>query len=283
MTLNMLVLVKQVPDTQNITGEAMRDDGTVNRDALPAIFNPEDLNGLEEALKIKDRLGGTITALSMGPPKAVEVLKESLYRGADKGILVSDRGFAGSDTLATSYALTCAVKRLPDFDLIFCGRQAIDGDTAQVGPQVAEKLGVNQLTSVSEILDVSRGRIEVKRLIENGYETVGTALPVLLTISSEANEPRSASAKRVMAFKNLCYRQDAEGTHCWPCEPIDHIKQWDMQAIAADSERCGFSGSATWVKKIENVVLTARETKQIENTEQGISGLINELMEEHII
>ena len=283
MSLNMLVLVKQVPDTQNVTGEAMRPDGTVNRDALPAIFNPEDLHALEEALQIKDRLGGVVTALSMGPPKAADVLKECLYRGADKGILISDRGFAGSDTLATSYALTCAIKRLSSVDLILCGRQAIDGDTAQVGPQVAEKLGINQLTCVADILDISRERIVVKRQIENGYETLAAALPILLTVTSEANEPRSAGAKRVMGFKRIPCCEDAEGTDCWPCEPIEHIKQWDMQAIAADDERCGFSGSATWVKKIDNVVLTARETKRIENTDQGVAALITELMEEHII
>ncbi len=279
----MLVLVKQVPDTQNVTGEAMRPDGTVNRDALPAIFNPEDLNALEEALRVKDRLGGVVTAMSMGPPKAADVVKECLYRGADKGILVSDRGFAGSDTLATSYALTCAITRLSGFDLIFCGRQAIDGDTAQVGPQVAEKLGINQLTCVADILDISSDRIVVKRQIENGFEKLAAALPVLLTVTSEANVPRSANAKRIMGFKRIVCCEDAEGTDCWPCEPIEHIKQWDIQAIAADADRCGFSGSATWVKKIDNVVLTARETKGIENTDQGVAGLINELMEEHII
>ncbi|MCF8105459.1 MAG: electron transfer flavoprotein subunit beta/FixA family protein [Desulfohalobiaceae bacterium] len=283
MNLNMIVLVKQVPDTQNVTGEAMRPDGTVNRDALPAIFNPEDLNALEEALKIKDQCGGSVTAISMGPPKAVEVLKDCLYRGADKAILVSDRAFAGSDTLATSYALTCAVRRLSGFDLIFCGRQAIDGDTAQVGPQVAEKLGINQLTGVSEILSVSGDRLEVKRLIEDGYEKLAAPLPLLLTVTAEANEPRSAGAKRVMCFKRIDCREDAEGTDCWQCEPIDHVKNWNMASIGADPERCGFSGSATWVKKIENVVLTTQETKRIENTDQGISGLIRELVDEHII
>lgn len=283
MGFTIVVLVKQVPDTKNITGEAMRPDGTVNRDVLPAIFNPEDLNGLEEALRIKERFGGTITALSMGPPKAVEVLKECLYRGADRAVLVSDRGFSGSDTLATSYALSCAIKRIEDIDLIVCGRQAIDGDTAQVGPQVAEKLGINQLTNVSAILEVSGERVVVKRSIENGYQQLAAKPPLLLSVTAEANEPRSPSAKRVMGYKKIRTRKEEIGSDTWPDGPVDHIKLWDMGSIQADQDLCGFSGSATWVKKIENVVLTARETKQIENSEQGISGLIRELIDEHII
>lgn len=288
MALRIVVFVKQVPDTQNITGQAMKEDGTVNRDALPAIFNPEDQNALEEALRVKDLRPETkITAMSMGPPKASEVLKECLYRGVDEAILVSDRGFAGADTLATSYALTCAVQRLGPVDVIFSGRQAIDGDTAQVGPQVAQKLGINQITSVCAVQQVGEEAITAVREVETGYETVRSAFPVLLTVSSGANDPRPPRATLVMAYKNiLCHAEDDYDESY--IEPecglgAEHIKQWNMASIQAEPERCGLSGSATKVKKIENVVLTATETKQIENTPQAISGLIKDLVQEHIL
>jgi hypothetical protein len=144
--IHSAVLVKQVPDTHNITGEVMTKDGTMNRGALPAIFNPEDLNALEMALEIKERTGGTVTVITMGPPKAANILRDCLFRGADRVILLTDRKFAGADTLATSYVLQCAVQKAGPFDLVLCGRQAIDGDTAQVGPQTAEKLGIPQIT-----------------------------------------------------------------------------------------------------------------------------------------
>ncbi|MGM0423892.1 MAG: electron transfer flavoprotein subunit beta/FixA family protein [Thermodesulfobacteriota bacterium] len=287
MGLNMVVLVKQVPDTQNITEQAMKQDGTVNRDALPAIFNPEDLHALEEALQLKNDHGGQVTVLSMGPPKAVEVLKESLYRGADEAILISDRIFAGADTLATSYALQCAVQNTGDFDLVFCGRQAIDGDTAQVGPQVAEKLGINQLTSVCAISGLQKGEITVWRSTEQGYEQLKSRLPVLLTVTAEANEPRPPSAKRVMAYKNvLCAEQDSYDQSyldqsCASASMV--IRQWNADSIGADPERCGLKGSWTQVKKIENVILSAREAKEIEPTEEGVFDLIRELKQEHII
>ena len=288
MGLRLVVLVKQVPDTQNVTGQAMKDDGTVNRDALPAIFNPEDTNALEEALRIKEALAGsTVTVMSMGPPKASEVLKECLYRGADEAILVSDRGFAGADTLATSYALQCAIRRLGPVDMIMCGRQAIDGDTAQVGPQVAEKLGINQITSVCEIKEDTETAITAVRGVETGYESVRSAYPVLITVSSAANDPRPPRAKLVMAYKNiLCYAQDEyDESYIEPeCGmEVEHIKQWNMDSIQADPQRCGLSGSATKVKKIENVVLTASDTKRIESTPQAIAGLIKELVQEHIL
>jgi len=289
MGLKIIVTVKQVPDTHNITGEAMKEDGTVNRGALPAIFNPEDLNALEEALKIKERAGGSITCISMGPPNAVEVLKECLYRGADDVILVSDRRFAGADTLATSYALKCAIEQVGDFDLILCGRQAIDGDTAQVGPQIAEKLALNQLTCIAEVTAVEEKSITVKRSVEDGYEIVKSPLPVLLTITANANEPRSANAKKVMTYKNIgkelantsydeSYLNTANGIPV-----LAHIREWNVEAIGADPEQCGLSGSPTKVKKIQSVVLTAGESRQIANTDAGISSLIHELVEENII
>ena len=288
MALRLVVLVKQVPDTQNVTGQAMKEDGTVNRDALPAIFNPEDMNALEEALRIKDALpGSTVTAMSMGPPKASEVLKECLFRGADQAILVSDRGFAGADTLATSYALKCAIERLGHVHMILCGRQAIDGDTAQVGPQVAQKLGMNQITSVCAVQEVTEEAITAVRGVETGYETVRSSFPVLVTVTSAANDPRPPRAKLVMAYKNiLCYAQDDyDESYIEPeCGmEVENIQQWSMDSIQADPQRCGLSGSATKVKKIENVVLTASDAKRIDNTPQAIAGLIKELVQEHIL
>ena len=288
MGLNIIVTVKQVPDTHNISGEAMKEDGTVNRGVLPAIFNPEDLNALEEALKIREQIGGMITCISMGPPSAVEVLKECLYRGADDVILVSDRRFAGADTLATSYALKCAIEKVGDYDLIFCGRQAIDGDTAQVGPQIAEKLHINQLTCLSAVTAVDDSSIIVRRSVEDGYEIVKSSFPVLLTVTSVANEPRSASAKKMMTYKNIgkeVCNASYDEAYLSPgvCGVVSHIKEWNVEAIGADPERCGLSGSPTKVKKIQNVVLTACESKQVPNTDVGIADLMHELIEENII
>ncbi|OQY22319.1 MAG: hypothetical protein B6I35_06445, partial [Anaerolineaceae bacterium 4572_32.2] len=199
--VNCVVLVKQVPDTANITGKAMKDDGTVNRAALPAIFNPEDLNALEMALQVKEQHGGQVTVLTMGPPRAAEVLRQALYRGADQVILLSDRKFAGSDTLATSYALKCAVEQVGAYDLVFCGRQAIDGDTAQVGPQVAEKLGIPQITYAESIQSLRGGEIIIQRAFPLGTETVTCTLPCLLTVVGSANQPRPPSARRTLTYK----------------------------------------------------------------------------------
>lgn len=288
MGLNIIVTVKQVPDTHNISGEAMKEDGTVNRGALPAIFNPEDLNALEEALKIKEQVGGVVTCISMGPPNAAEVLKECLYRGADDVILVSDRRFAGADTLATSYALKCAIEKVGAYDLILCGRQAIDGDTAQVGPQIAEKLHINQLTCIAAVTAVDEASITVRRSVEDGYEIVKSGFPVLLTVTAMANEPRSASAKKVMTYKNIgkeVCNSSYDEAYLSPgvCGVVSHIKEWNVETIGADPQRCGLSGSPTKVKKIQSVVLTAAESKQVPNTDAGIADLMHELIEENII
>ena len=202
-TYNSIVLVKQVPDTKNITGEVMKDDGTMNRSALPAVFNPEDLNALEMALQVRDRYGGKITVMTMGPPQAAEVLRGALHRGADEVILLSDRKFAGADTLATSYALTCAVEKLGDYDLVFCGRQAIDGDTAQVGPQTAEKLGIPQITYAETIVSLDGDEVVVERALPLGRELVKCSLPCLLTVVATANQPRPASARKRMCGSGL--------------------------------------------------------------------------------
>jgi electron transfer flavoprotein beta subunit len=291
----MVVLVKQVPDTQNLTGEAMKEDGTVNRSALPAIFNPEDLNALEMALQVKEKYGGTVNVVTMGPPSAVEVLKEALYRGADRVSLLSDRRFAGSDTLATSFALKQAiVSKFPDFDIVFCGRQAIDGDTAQVGPQTAEKLGVSQLTYVESILELGERKIKVRKLIDNGTEIVETSLPVLLTVTDTANEPRPFIAKKL-----LKYRKAATDFHLPTLLPrypgfktVDelrhHLKEkglliemWGLEDIEAKKEEVGFAGSPTMVKKIESITLTGKGFKKVEPTNEGIAQFVAELIEDH--
>ncbi len=288
MALKMIVMIKQVPDTQNITGEAMKPDGTVNRGALPAITNPEDLNALEEALKIKEEVGGTVTAITMGPPNSAKALKECLYRGVDDVILITDARFAGADTLATSYVLKCVVEKIGEYDIIFCGRQAIDGDTAQVGPQLAEKLKLNQLTSIVEVQEVATDTVTVKRQIDGGFEIVKSKLPALITVTEQANEPRSPSAKRVMSYKNIDKKVGSDSNdevyrNTDQQNALTHIKEWNVETIGAQPEECGLSGSPTMVKKIQNVVLTVSDMKQIPNTEPGINELVHELIAEHII
>jgi len=288
MGLKMIVMVKQVPDTHNITGDAMKADGTVNRARLPAIINPEDLNALEEAIRIKERIGGYITAVTMGPSKAVQVLKECLYRGADDAILVSDRKFAGADTLATAYTLKYAADKIGDFDLILCGRQAIDGDTAQVGPQIAEKLGINQVTGLMEVVEISEEQITIRRVTDYGFEVVRSGMPLLVTVTAEANQPRSPSAKLVMSYKNIDQEVDSESydeaymstedTHL-----INQITAWNADSIGIEPGLCGLTGSPTKVKKVDNVVLAAGEMMEIPGTRAGVTELMHELMSEHII
>jgi len=275
MGLNLIVLVKQVPDTQNITGQAMKEDGTVNRAALPTVFNPEDLFALEAALKLKEEFPGTrVSVITMGPPAAMEVLKDCLYRGADFAALVSDRGFAGADTLATSYALKCAIEKIGNYDIVFAGRQAIDGDTAQVGPQTAEKLGINQITCVSQIkdIDLAGRKMTARRSIEGGFEVVRAGFPLLITFTDEGYIPRPPSAMKVMAYKKVSMES-----------PRDVVAVWNIQDIGADPVQCGLSGSPTKVKTITSVVLKADDIKLIENTEAGISGMVHELIADHTL
>lgn len=302
MAYNCVVLVKQVPDTKRITGDVMNDDGTVKRSALPAIFNPEDLNTLEMALEIKDRFGGHITVITMGLPAAAAILRESLYRGADEAVLVTDRRCAASDTLATSYILSCAVKKL-DYDIVLCGRQAIDGDTAQVGPQLAEKLGITQITYVEELIDLSGKTISAQRNIGNGWQQVKAELPILLTIIGDANEPRVAAARRLMKYKNAMTpievaqevrsrnaevsREEIDELAEIRCGKLEArgllIKQWDLDFLEADLNWCGMSGSPTKVHRIQSVVLAAKESKDVEPTAQGVADMIHELIEEKTI
>ncbi|HUU70157.1 MAG TPA: electron transfer flavoprotein subunit beta/FixA family protein [Planctomycetota bacterium] len=292
MPYNMIVLAKQVPDTKNITGEAMTANGTVNRSALPAIFNPEDLNALEMALSVKERHGGHVTVITMGPPPAAEILRESLMRGADAAILVSDRRFAAADTLATAYALGCAINKIGPYHIIFCGRQAIDGDTAQIGPQVAGKLNIPQITYVEEIRELHGNAITARRNIEGGYEIIQTRLPALLTVVATANEPRPPAAKRLLQYKKARtateIRRAMQGADAE--KEIERladrgllIREWSVEDILADEGSCGIAGSPTRVMKIQSVVLTAGSHRNVPATRDGIVSLIQELIEDHAI
>ena len=300
MPYNCVVLVKQVPDTANITGKAMKDDGTVNRAALPAIFNPEDLNALEMALQVKDRYGGRVTVITMGPPRAAAVLREALYRGADRVILLTDRKTAGSDTLATSYALKCAVEqigeRFESYDIVFCGRQAIDGDTAQVGPQVAEKLDLPQITYAESIESLDDHTIVVQRALPLGIEVVECSLPCLLTVVGSANQPRPPSARRMITHKLAATPlEHASLLKKWPEfeteEALDQylgerdlrITVWSGADVGADYSRVGLDGSPTKVLKVNYVVLEGDDSKEFEASQTGLSELVQELVKDYIL
>lgn len=289
MNFNIVVLAKQVPDTRNVGKDAMKADGTVNRAALPAIYNPEDLNALEQALRIKSRVeGARVHVLTMGPARAAEIVRESLYRGADDGFLLSGREFAGSDTLATSYALAAAVKKLGKVDVIVCGRQAIDGDTAQVGPQVAEKLGIPQITYAEEILDVNTTSITVKRRLERGVEVVKGPLPMLVTVNGSAAPCRPRNAKLTLKYKNAASPTERQGTasdytDLYNNYPYLNITEWGAADIEHDPQWLGLSGSPTKVKQIENVVFTAKESKKLTDNDTEIEELMQELIANHTI
>ena len=291
MSLKIVVLAKQVPDTRNVGKDAMKADGTINRAALPAIFNPEDLNALEQALRLKDaHPGSTVTILTMGPGRAAEVIREGLYRGADNGYLLTDRAFAGADTLATSYALATAIRKIGDYDIIIGGRQAIDGDTAQVGPQVAEKLGLTQVTYAEEILNVDKaaGKITVKRHIDGGVETVEAPLPLVLTVNGSAAPCRPRNAKLVMKYKRAMVPMEkpAEGlayAEEYEKKPYLTLGQLSTADVDADLKQCGLSGSPTKVKAVQNIVFKAKESKVLTASDADIEGLIQELLANHTI
>jgi len=288
-SFKIIVLAKQVPDTRNVGKDAMKADGTVNRAALPAIFNPEDLNALELALRIKDQLPGTtIALLTMGPGRAADIIREGFFRGADDGILLSDRAFAGSDTLATSYALAQAIRKMGKFDLIIAGRQAIDGDTAQVGPQVAEKLKLPQITYVEEIVEISKSRIVAKRRLERGVETVAANLPLVLTANGTAPDCRSRNARLLMKYKHAKTVSEIQSAnedylHLYNDRPYLNITEWSVNEIDHDPAQLGLNGSPTKVKKIENVVLQAKDSRIIPANDEGIEELMKELIDSHTI
>ena len=292
MPLRMIVLAKQVPDTKHVVGEVMKPDGTVNRGALAAIFNPEDLNALELGLQLKERYGGEVILMTMGPPRAVEILQDALCRGADRVILLSDRRFAASDTLATSYTIAQAITtRLMPYDMVLCGRQAIDGDTAQVGPQVADKLGISQVTFAEAVLEYQDGKFRIQRDLGRTQETVQVWAPVLLTVRRTANSPRWPNARLVLKYRRARCAFDIEREAQRQGRGVDEvlanlrekglfIETWGAEDIQADLARIGITGSPTKVKKIDNVVLAGLNLRLFRGDDAGVRQLVTELVEE---
>mgnify|MGYP005833534171 CR=1 FL=1 len=303
MPYDIIVCVKQVPDTANVTAEAMKEDGTVNRAALPTIFNPEDLNALEAALDAKDRFGGTVTAISMGPPKAADVLRDCLFRGADRAILLTDRRAAASDTLATSYILARAIETIGRYDIVMCGRQAIDGDTAQVGPQIAEKLGIPQVTYLEELVGLDGNLARIRRNVGNGWELVEVCLPALVTVIASANQPRPPAARRVMRYKRARVPAEIEAEVKKSLGAVSDeeiqdaaarraeelrrqgllIEQWNLDNIRAELDRCGLPGSPTKVFRVQAIVLSKKGFTEVPPTEEGVGQLIHELIVERTL
>lgn len=227
--MEIIVCVKQVPDTTEVKIDPQTN--TLIRQGVPSIVNPFDKNAMEEALKLKEKHGGRITVISMGPPQAKDALKECVAMGADEAILLSDRAFGGADTLATSRTLAAGINKLGNFDVILCGKQAIDGDTAQVGPEIAEHLGISQLTYVSK-LDINDGVVRVEREHEEGYEVIETKLPVLISVVKSINEPRYPSIKGTMKANRK------------------EIPVWTAADVEVNLEQIGLKGSPTQVRRI---------------------------------
>ena len=289
MDYKIIVLAKQVPDTRNVGKDAMTEAGTVNRAALPAIFNPDDLLALEQALQIKDQNPGTkVGVLTMGPPRAGEIIRQGLYRGADTGWLLTDRLFAGADTLATSYALATAIRKIGIPDIIIGGRQAIDGDTAQVGPQVAQKLGLTQVTYAEEILKIEDGKATIRRHIDGGVETVVAPLPLVITVNGSATPCRPYNAKLVMKYKRATCpserpAESGKYDYLYEQKPYLNLTQWSVADVDGDPAQCGNAGSPTKVKAVQNIVFQAKESKTLSGSDADVEGLIQELLNEKII
>lgn len=288
MSLKIVVLAKQVPDTRNAGKNAMTAEGTINRAALPAIFNPEDMNALEQALRLKEQNpGSTVGILTMGPPRAAEIIREGLYRGADTGWLLTDRLFAGADTLATSYALATAIKKIGGADIVIGGRQAIDGDTAQVGPQVAQKLGLNQVTYAEEIMKCEDGKLTIRRRIDGGVEVVEAPTPVLVTVNGTAAPCRPCNARLVMKYKRatapLERTADDKYAELYEQRPYLTLTQWSVADVDGDPAQCGLSGSPTKVKTVKNIVFQTKETTTIGSSDEEIKGLMESLIADKII
>lgn len=228
--MNIVVCIKQVPETTKVQIDPKTN--TLIRAGVDSIINPFDMYAIEEGVRLKEKHGGKTTVITMGPPQAEAALREAISMGCDQGILVSDRAFAGSDTLATSYTLAMAVKKINDFDIILCGKQASDGDTAQVGPGISAHLDIPQITYVKKIEEIKDKEAVVERMTEDGFEIIQTSLPCLITVVKEINEPRIPSLKGRMAAKKAV------------------LTTWTAADLDVDQERLGLTGSPTWVEKI---------------------------------
>lgn len=260
--MDILVCIKQVPDTTEVKLDPKT--GTLIRDGVLSIINPDDKAGLEEALILKEQLGASVTVITMGPQQAKDALKEAIAMGADKGILLTDRAFAGADTLATSLTIASAIKKL-DYDLIIAGRQAIDGDTAQVGPQIAKHLDIPSITYV-EKLELEDNCIVVNRVFEDGYQVIKAKMPILITTLKEMNSPRYMRVGRIYDVFNE-----------------EYIETWNLDDIEVDIERIGLKGSPTKVKKsFTKGAKSAGKLHEVDE-KQGASIIINSLKEKFII
>lgn len=282
--LKIVVLAKQVPDTRNMGEEAMTAEGTVNRAALPAIFNPDDLKALELALRLKDEcVGSTVHVLTMGPLRAADIIRDAMFRGADGGYLLTDRRFAGSDTLATSYALSCALRKI-GADVVVAGRQAIDGDTAQVGPQVAGWLGLPQVTYAEQVEQIKESSFVVRRRVERGVERVECPLPMLLTVNSSADEVRPQNAMRLMKYKyaatpsECAAEPEALRVKLAAEREYLNIVEWTADDIDCDKSILGLAGSPTKVRSIEAVVFQDKQVRSLTSADEDINKLMVELI-----
>lgn len=262
--MNIVVCIKQVPDAESVKWD--HKTGTLIRDGVKSVINPFDYHAIEAALTLKDELGATVTAVTMGPPQAQDAIREAMSMGVDKGVVVSDRAFAGADTLATTYTLSQAIKRLGSVDVVFCGKQAIDGDTAQVGPGLAVRLGIPCVTYASEmdVLDGGKG-LRLKRMSESGYDIVEVDFPVLVTVLSSLNTPRVPSLKGKMRAKKA------------------EIPMWSAADIEASPEKIGLAGSPT---KVHSTYIPKFEAKRefLEGSpEEQAQALVDRLKEAGII
>ncbi len=262
--MDIVVFIKQVPDTTEIKIDPVT--GNLIREGVPSIVNPDDKHAVEAAISLKEKHSGKVTVVTMGPPQADEALRECLAMGADQAILLSDKAFGGADTCATSYTLSCALKKIGSYDLIICGRQALDGNTAQVGPQIADLIGLPQITYAQGI-EIKDSTIKVKRSLEDGYEVVETKLPVLLTVTKDINTPRTPPIDAVM---------EAYGAD---------IKTWTSDDLDVDKARLGLKGSPTRIKKAFTPELKKGKVDiiQADSPSAMVQALLAKLNEKHIL
>ncbi len=261
--MEIIVCIKQVPETGNI--KINPQTNTLVREGVPSIINPFDMYALEEGIRIKEKKGGKVTVISMGPPQAESALKEAISMGADSAILLSDRCFSGADTLATSYTLAQAIKKIDSFDVIICGKQAIDGDTAQVGPGIAETLGIPMITYVRKIEVIEQDFIKAQRMLEDGYEVIEAHLPILLTVVKEINIPRLPSLKGKMRARK------------------EVIPMWGVKELSGAISSYGLQGSPTWVKKIFSPQPRPSGKILSGDISQAVATLVRELKESKVI
>jgi electron transfer flavoprotein beta subunit len=262
--MNLVVLIKQVPDTTDVKID--RNTNTLIREGVSSIVNPFDMYAVEQALQIRDEHGGKITCITMGPPQAETALRETLALGVDETILLSDRAFAGADTLATSYTLAKAISELGEFDLIICGKQAIDGDTAQVGPGIAEHLDIPHVTYVSKVEEIANRHIHVRRMTEEGYDVIASSLPALITVVKEIGEPRMPSIRGTIKARKAS------------------ITTWTAKDLKIDEEMVGLSGSPTQVMRIfAPEIRPGGEIIEGDSPAEKAKNLISRLKESHIL